>query len=59
MLITYMGLKSYNPTVKAPQVKADSELPNKGTCKHMKLSFRWFRYGCCGRCFSCDDCHII
>ena len=23
----------------------------------MKLSFRWIRYGCCGRLFSCDECH--
>lgn len=59
MIITYMGLKSFNPTIKTPQVKVESELPGKGSCKHMKLSFRWFRYGCCGRCFSCDDCHIM
>jgi hypothetical protein len=59
MLISYMGLNSYNPTIKSPQVKIDSELPGKGSCKHMKLSFRWFRFGCCGRCFSCDDCHIM
>ena len=54
-----MGLKCFNPTLKIPQVRIDSELPNKGACKHMKLTFRWYRYGCCGRCFSCDDCHIM
>ena len=59
MLILYMGLKSVNYTLKGQQVKTDTELPNKGACKHVKLSFRWFRFGCCGRCFSCDDCHIM
>lgn len=57
--ISYMGLKFYNPTLKIPQVRMDHELPGKGACKHMKLTFRWYRYGCCGRCFSCDDCHIM
>ena len=59
MHISFMGLKCYNPTLKIPQVRNEHELPNKGACKHMKLTFRWYRYGCCGRCFSCDDCHII
>jgi hypothetical protein len=59
MTIVYMGLKTYNPTLKINQIRTDRELPNKGSCKHMKLSYRWFRYGCCGRCFGCDDCHII
>ena len=59
MHISFMGLKCYNPTLKTSQVRIDHELPNKGTCKHMKRTFRWYRYGCCGRCFSCDDCHIM
>jgi len=58
MNISYMGLKFYNSTLKGAQVQTNEELPNRGNCKHMKLSFRWFRYGCCGRCFSCDDCHL-
>ena len=59
MQVQYQGLKFYNPTLKTPQVRIDHELPGKGACKHMKLTFRWYRYGCCGRCFSCDDCHIM
>ncbi|KAF7700658.1 hypothetical protein CDIK_0905 [Cucumispora dikerogammari] len=32
-------------------------LPEKGTCKHYKKSFRWFKFQCCNRVFPCDDCH--
>ncbi len=59
LTIFFGGLKIFNPNLKGVQIKPDTELPGKGTCKHVKLSFRWFRYGCCGRCFSCDDCHIV
>lgn len=33
--------------------KLDTELPNRGTCKHSKFSYRFFRYPCCGRAFPC------
>ncbi|KAK6734829.1 hypothetical protein RB195_018176 [Necator americanus] len=32
-------------------------LPELGTCKHYKKSYRWFRFPCCGRAFPCDTCH--
>jgi uncharacterized CHY-type Zn-finger protein len=32
-------------------------LPEKGTCKHFKESFRWFRFSCCLRRFPCPQCH--
>ncbi|CAI4232677.1 unnamed protein product [Auanema sp. JU1783] len=32
-------------------------LPQLGTCKHYKKSYRWFRFPCCGRTFPCDVCH--
>ncbi|KAL6736924.1 hypothetical protein Aduo_007224 [Ancylostoma duodenale] len=32
-------------------------LPELGTCKHYKKSYRWFRFPCCGRAFPCDICH--
>lgn len=32
-------------------------LPDKGTCKHYKKSFRWFRFPCCGKAYPCDTCH--
>ena len=57
MQIHYMGLKYFNPFLPY-NITEDTELPNKGSCKHFKLSFRWVRYGCCGRMFSCDECHI-
>ncbi|OIR58677.1 MAG: zf-CHY type zinc finger protein [Amphiamblys sp. WSBS2006] len=32
-------------------------LPETGTCKHYKKSYRWLRFRCCGRLFPCDICH--
>jgi len=32
-------------------------LPDRGTCKHYRKSFRWFRFPCCGRAYPCDLCH--
>jgi len=32
-------------------------LPDNGTCQHYSQSFRWFRFGCCGRVYPCDECH--
>ena len=32
-------------------------LPEKGTCKHYRKSFRWLRFPCCGKVFPCDICH--
>ncbi|KAJ1961819.1 hypothetical protein IWQ62_003737 [Dispira parvispora] len=32
-------------------------LPDKGSCKHFKKSFRWFRFPCCGKVYPCGDCH--
>lgn len=32
-------------------------LPDRGTCKHYKKSFRWFRFPCCGKAYPCDICH--
>lgn len=37
--------------------KEGQELPNKGTCKHYKKSFRWFRFKCCNSLYPCDKCH--
>jgi len=38
-------------------LKVGYPLPNEGTCKHYKKSFKWFRFPCCGRAFPCDICH--
>jgi len=32
-------------------------LPDGGTCRHYKKSFRWLRFPCCGKLFPCDVCH--
>lgn len=34
-----------------------TELPDKGTCKHYKKSFRWLRFLCCNSLYPCDICH--
>lgn len=39
------------------KVQEGKELPNKGTCKHYRKSFRWFRFGCCNSLYPCDICH--
>ncbi|KIV80115.1 hypothetical protein PV11_07638 [Exophiala sideris] len=38
-------------------ISAGTPLPNKGTCQHYRHSYRWFRFGCCGRVYPCDRCH--
>ncbi len=40
-----------------PGIKVGKPLPDNGTCKHYKRSYRWFRFPCCGRVFPCDQCH--
>lgn len=32
-------------------------LPERGTCKHYKKSYRWLRFPCCGKLYPCDVCH--
>ena len=32
-------------------------LPQKGACKHYKLSHRWLRFPCCARAYPCAVCH--
>jgi uncharacterized CHY-type Zn-finger protein len=34
-----------------------SALPEQGTCKHYKQSYRWLKFPCCNQAFPCDDCH--
>lgn len=46
-----------NAKNKGPPIKIGEPLPNNGTCKHFKKSFRWMRFPCCGKCYPCDECH--
>ncbi|GMR38024.1 hypothetical protein PMAYCL1PPCAC_08219, partial [Pristionchus mayeri] len=48
--------KATKESVGAPIVEGE-QLPEMGTCKHYKKSYRWFRFPCCGRLFPCDTCH--
>ncbi|XP_062599150.1 uncharacterized protein LOC134260609 [Saccostrea cucullata] len=43
--------------LKEPEIQLGRPLPEDGTCKHYKKSFRWFRFPCCGKCYPCDICH--
>ncbi|OIW25177.1 hypothetical protein CONLIGDRAFT_673315 [Coniochaeta ligniaria NRRL 30616] len=36
---------------------AGTPLPDRGACAHYRKSYRWFRFGCCGRVHPCDRCH--
>lgn len=36
---------------------AGAPLPDNGACAHYRRSYRWFRFGCCGRVHPCDRCH--
>ncbi|KIX06066.1 uncharacterized protein Z518_04040 [Rhinocladiella mackenziei CBS 650.93] len=38
-------------------ISAGTPLPLNGTCPHYRHSYRWFRFGCCGRVHACDRCH--
>ncbi|XP_039629350.1 uncharacterized protein si:dkey-24l11.2 [Polypterus senegalus] len=40
-----------------PAVQSGKPLPEKGTCKHYRQSYRWLRFPCCGRAYPCDICH--
>ncbi|KAK3601182.1 hypothetical protein CHS0354_004383 [Potamilus streckersoni] len=42
---------------KDPAIQEGRPLPEYGTCKHFKKSFRWLRFPCCGKCYPCDVCH--
>jgi len=44
-------------TPKEPGIEPGKPLPENGTCKHYKHSYRWLRFPCCGRAFPCDRCH--
>ncbi|CAL1528789.1 unnamed protein product, partial [Lymnaea stagnalis] len=42
---------------KDPAIREGCPLPEFGTCKHYKHSYRWLRFPCCGKAYSCDVCH--
>lgn len=36
---------------------AGEPLPDRGSCKHYRKSYRWFRFSCCNKVYACDHCH--
>ncbi|XP_059168198.1 uncharacterized protein LOC131950164 isoform X2 [Physella acuta] len=42
---------------KDPAIREGYPLPEFGTCKHYKHSYRWLRFSCCGKVYPCDICH--
>ncbi|KAI8792848.1 CAunnamed protein product [Biomphalaria glabrata] len=42
---------------KDPAIREGYPLPEFGTCKHYKHSYRWMRFPCCGKAYPCDVCH--
>ncbi|ELU01558.1 hypothetical protein CAPTEDRAFT_157003 [Capitella teleta] len=56
--------KAYTIEVKALKkvqkdiaIKLGQPLPENGTCRHYKKSYRWLRFPCCGKAYPCDICH--
>ncbi|ESO89970.1 hypothetical protein LOTGIDRAFT_234076 [Lottia gigantea] len=52
-----VGVKKTNRVAKDPAIQEGKPLPNNGTCKHYKKSYRWLRFPCCGKTYPCDVCH--
>lgn len=52
-----LKLEKKDKKVKDPAIQEGKPLPNNGTCKHYKKSYRWFRFPCCGKAYPCDVCH--
>ncbi|PIK62183.1 hypothetical protein BSL78_00906 [Apostichopus japonicus] len=52
-------VKSKGPKKQAkdPAIVDMLPLPENGSCKHYKKSFRWLRFPCCGKFYPCDECH--
>lgn len=51
------GLPARRPKKENLGISAGTPLPRNGTCTHYRHSYRWFRFGCCGRVYACDRCH--
>eukprot|EP00419_Tripos_fusus_P063970 CAMPEP_0172926256 /NCGR_PEP_ID=MMETSP1075-20121228/215270_1 /TAXON_ID=2916 /ORGANISM="Ceratium fusus, Strain PA161109" /LENGTH=680 /DNA_ID=CAMNT_0013787293 /DNA_START=9 /DNA_END=2051 /DNA_ORIENTATION=+ len=42
---------------KQQMIQLGRPLPQMGACSHFKKSYKWYRFGCCGRAFPCPECH--
>ncbi|XP_013777913.1 uncharacterized protein LOC106462525 [Limulus polyphemus] len=55
--VQLIRLQRKDKIVKDPVIQDGKPLPENGTCKHYKKSFRWLRFPCCGKAYPCDLCH--
>ncbi|XP_040269546.1 uncharacterized protein LOC120985594 [Bufo bufo] len=44
-------------TMRDPSIQPGKPLPDRGTCRHYRKSYRWLRFPCCGKAYPCDSCH--
>lgn len=59
MVISFCIKKITYKIKKMQKFQIGTALPNKGTCKHYKKSYRWFRFPCCNSAYPCDICHNL
>lgn len=57
LLLFLLLTPSCSRRCQGPALVPGTPLPERGTCKHYKRSFRWLRFPCCGMLFPCDSCH--
>lgn len=51
------AVKKDKKVIKDPAIQEGKPLPDCGTCRHYKKSYRWLRFPCCGKAYACDICH--
>ncbi|VDM99490.1 unnamed protein product [Thelazia callipaeda] len=56
-IIKYFSQQKKSKPNHAVTVVEGQPLPENGTCRHYKKSYRWFRFACCGKLYPCDLCH--
>ncbi|CAG5124381.1 unnamed protein product [Candidula unifasciata] len=55
--VVEVGTSRQKKAAKDPAIREGYPLPEFGTCKHYKHSYRWLRFPCCGKAYPCDVCH--
>ncbi|BFZ01901.1 hypothetical protein BsWGS_04940 [Bradybaena similaris] len=55
--VVEIGPTKQKKAPKDPAIREGCPLPEFGTCKHYKHSYRWLRFPCCGKAYPCDTCH--
>lgn len=55
--VTGPGARKAKADKQLTGVVRGTPLPDEGRCRHFRKSYRWLRFGCCGRVYACDRCH--